>query len=431
MAEDKFLEAIDLFNAVDKVSEYFEDAQSRIGRCYFGQYELLKKEEDSKLEKLDPKKFAADKAAGAIQYPEGLKKLLDDAEAKLLAFIELTNQVKVEGLDQKQKRLKSMSITMYYLGRIYDEKNDPEKVLKYLEEFDVTYKDMPDMVLPATFLRLRASYLKRDSRGTMDMLRVLEETDNLLRTKQGRKKSHLYLVIGFQLAGKLCSELAAQAKVDGQMELAAELSDKAAEYLWRWIQASVLEKEGINPAEAVSKMDAVGIKQFQAGEYDKAALIYDTILKKFGANVSDKQKKELSIKLSDCYIKMENWEMAKVLLEELYKASPKVMVFIEKLVFVYDKYGDKFKKEHKENESHQEYNKALDLYGTLLKPPNPEKTEWWEWKVAVWKIMFKKGLFKDIVDQTVKIKALYPELGGAKTKKAIEDLEAQAKEKAR
>jgi hypothetical protein len=71
------------------------------------------------------------------------------------------------------------------------------------------------------------------------------------------------------------------------------------------------------------------------------------------------------------------------------------------------------------------------LYGKLVNPQQPDKREWWKWKLAVWEIMYKKGDYKDIVQQITKAKMMYPELGGKKTRAGIDDVFKRAKEKAR
>jgi len=434
MREDKFLEAVDLFARVDKISEFFEDAQSRIGRCFFGQYELLRKEHEDALQKSNPKKFAELKAADKLTPPEKALRYLKDSEAKLLGFIELTKTVPTTGLEHKSRRRKSLAITLFYLGRVFDERADFVNVLKYLEDFETKYKDIPDMVLPASFLRLRAFFLNKDGRGAEDMLRIVVSTDGQLRAqaKPPRKKVHIYVLIGYQLAGKLFSELSNKAKMDGETELAEEYSQKAADNLWKWIKndPKLLGGDNVDIARAFGKLDAVGIRLFKAGEYDRAAMIYDTILRKFSEGLSDKQARLASIKLGDCYTKMENWAQGQAIYEALFEKKPS-LVFIEKLVFIYTRFGDKLKKDRKEKEANQLYDKALALYGKLLKPPKPEKRDWWSWKLDVWNIMFKKGNFKEIVEQIKKIKMMYPELGGTKNRKGILEIEKQAKEKAR
>jgi tetratricopeptide (TPR) repeat protein len=433
MAEKSFMEAVTLFESVDKISEYFEDAQSRIGRCYFGHYEVLKNRHQEDLKKANLKEYERLRAANDLPVPDNAKKFLSDAEKKLLEYIELTKETKVEGLEQRTRRHKSLAVTLFFLGRVYDEKRDQDKVLKYLEEFETKFKDMPEMVLPASFLRLRAYFDRRDPRGSEDMVRLIESTDNQIRAKTKKKKVHIYTLIGFQLAGKLFSELSNKAKRDAANELADEYSEKAAEYLWKWIQNDPKLLGGgkdVDISQAYHRLDAVGIQLFKAGEFDKAAMVYDTILRKFGDQLAAKQSIDAKIKVGDCYVNMANWEQAKNVFEELNEMKPS-LVFIEKLVFIYDHYGDALRKDRKEKEAGGMWDNALGLYGKLLKPPKPDKREWWSWKLAVWEIMFKKGNFKDVVTQITKIKMMYPELGGAKTRKGIEAIFKKAKEKAR
>ncbi len=430
MAEGKFTEAIELFQGIDKSSDFYEDVQSKIGRCFFGLYETSRKEDEARFKSDDPLKYERDRAAGRIEVSESSRKHLEAAEMKLLEYVSITERNAPEDREHEVRRRNSMAVALFYLGRICDEKNDFEKVLKFLDEFETRFKDMPDLVMPASFLRLRAFFARENSRGVEDMCIVLKNIDSSLRDKQNRKKEHEYMTAGAQLAGKLFGDLAGRARMDGQMEAAAEYSEKAAKYLWDACQDLLQDWRDVNPAQAVAKLDAVGIRQFQARAFDKAALIYETILNNFSDVLSNRQRKEFKMKAGDCYIEMEDWEHAMRVFENLNKMSFNLQ-FAEKLVSVYEKYGDRLCRERKEKEAHAMYHSALDLYGVLLKDFDDSRQDCWVWKLGVWKIMFKKGLFRDIADQITRIKAMYPELGGPMTRDEIEKMLEQARERAR
>ncbi|MHC4597457.1 MAG: hypothetical protein ACYS47_00480 [Planctomycetota bacterium] len=421
----KFLEAVSAFMNVDKTSEFYETSLVGIGQAYFKEFSARKEEEEKKWLAIPVEKRPAE-----LKLSSSVTGYLDRAQQNLEAYIKITETKPVEGEDAIARRRTLFGYTYFFLARVYTEKEDWKKVVETLEGFEEEYKDKPDLVLTAVFLKLRAYYRQQRARLVEDMLRVMEDVDEALRPVEKRQKKHQYLIIGYQLAGAIYSEMAAEAKKKHEREAYQEYNEKAAEYLWIWLESSILADIGASaPGQVIGRLDAVGIKMFKAGEFQKAAQIYETILMKpqLATMLNEDQTIRFKRKIGDCYIELAMWEKALDVFKEVYEKK-KLAMFLEKLVLIYTKLGDKFSDAGDAQNANNNYDEALKLYNVVLGRDEPEKVQWWEWKLAVWNIMFKKGEYRRITKQITNASLLYPTLGGTKMKPLIEKLLDNAKE---
>jgi tetratricopeptide (TPR) repeat protein len=435
-AQDKlkagdYLGAIEDYRRVDPVSEYYEFALVGIGQAWFKEYERMKTDEVAKQTKAKP-----DLKAEQVVLPPETLAVLDKARESLEAYQKLAADKKVEGDEAEARRRLLNSLSTFFLGRVWDEKADWKKVLETLGSFEEKYKEDLNLVTTACFLRLRAHYQLKEARPAEDMLRLMEEADGKYRDKEEKEKGKRpkvsqYVIIGYQFVGNLYSDLAAKAKAAHEPEAYRENNEKSAEFLLRWIEADILGGENLDPSKAVGRLDAVGIKLFNAKNFDKASLLYDVILKKFGDGLDENQLVRYSRALGNCYMELKEWEKARDIYLELYEKK-KTPLYIESLVVIYTKLGDKYSDEGQVKKANETYDEALKLYTVIMREGDqPDKKSWWEQKLSVWNILYKKGEYSEVVMQVQNAELLYPTLGGPALKEAIKALQNKAKERAK
>lgn len=425
LRQGRNLEAVSQFMQVEKRSDFYETALVGIGQAYFKEYDRMKGEEEAAAAQKNKGVVPADfkPSSDALDY-------LGKSEQNFNEFIQLANTKTVEGDEAVNRRRTLFGYTYFFLGRIHSERHAWEKVLETLKGFEEDYKDKPDLVLTASFLKLQAFYKLGKAREVEDMLRVMEEVDDVIRSQdKSRTKRHQYVIMGYQYAGAIYGDLAAQAKKNHEPEAYQMYNEKAAMYLWTWVQNDILaDLESADPAQAVNRLDAVGIKQFKSEEYDKAAMIYKIILEKLGDVLNPDQQMRYKRAMGDCYMKQEKWDLALEIYKELYEANDKKLFFVENLVECYTKLGDRFRDAGDVPNANLNYDEALKLYQLIMRKDEPEKRQWWEWKYAVWSIMLSKGEAKDVVKQIQNAELLYPMMGGPDLKGKIKKLQDDAKE---
>jgi len=437
LRQGKFLEAIMSFQSVEKESDFYETALVGIGQAYFKEYNRRREEVLKKAEERGEEKPA--------EMPAEVMADLEKAKQSFQDFLALAESKPVEGDEALNRRRVLYAYTYFFLGRVYTEQEKWEKVLEVLEGFEEEYRDNLDLVLTSVFLKLQAYYRLGDARRVEDMLRIMEDVEEQVRaaSQDPGGKKHPYLINSYQLAGAIYGDLAAKAKAKHEIEAYREYNNKAAEYLWIWIESDILaEMDETNPAKIINRLDAVGIKLVNAGEHEKAALIYDTILSKLGDQLDEMQQIRFKRALGECWINLAEkemkakpdskeavhyWEKALNIFNPLYEERS-TFLFVEKLVEIYTKLGDCFHEIGDAEKATLNYDNALKLYDKLLTQDKPEQTQWWEWKYAVWKILKKKGEYKKVVDMVTNAELLYPTLGGKTLKKKIKDLQESAKE---
>jgi tetratricopeptide (TPR) repeat protein len=423
LRQEKYLDAVLSFQSVDPKSQFYETSLVGIGQAYFKEFSRRKAEEEAKIAKMPPEQRPA-----TLKLSASIKDFLEKSKASFEKFLQLAESKKVEGDEAESRRRVLHAYTYFFLSRVYTEKEEWPKVLEVLEGFEENYKDKLDLVLTAVFLKLQAYYRLKKPVMVEDMLRIMDEVDEQLKTKQGRKKKHTYLIIGYQLAGAIYGEMAMEAKKKLELEAYREYNNKAADYLWTWIENDILVDIGSgDPNEVLNKLDAVGIKMFKAKEFDKAVKIYESILAKLQTTLSPDQALRFQRKVGDCYIELGEWEKALDVYKGVYEAK-KAPMFLEKLVLIYTKLGDKFSDAGDAQNANLNYDEALKLYNVVLKQDEPEKPQWWRWKLAVWGIMFKKGEYKKVVKQITNAELLYPTLRGKGIRESIKKLQDNAKE---
>jgi tetratricopeptide (TPR) repeat protein len=425
LRQEKFLDAVTSFQAVDPASSFYETSLVGIGQAYFKEFARRKEEEDKKY-----KALPVEQRPAKLKLNSSITVNLERSEKSFQKYLKLAETKAVEGEDSVARRKTLFGYTYFFMARIHTEREQWKKVLEVLEEFEDNFKEKPDLVLTAVFLKMRAFYNLKKARSVEDMLRVMEDVDEVLRAKSRRKKKHQYLIIGYQLAGAIYGELAIEAKKQHERETYQEYNEKAAEYLWTWLENDILADIGAgDPSEAIGRLDAVGIKMFKAKEFEKAARIYDTILRKqeLSSKLSEDQTLRFKRKIGDCYIELGQWENALTIFTEVYEKK-KLAMFLEKLVLIYTRLGDTYSEAGDAQKANVNYDEALKLYNVVLGKDEPEKIQWWEWKLAVWSIMFKKGNYKRVTKQITNAELLYPRMGGPKVKDRIKKLLDNAKE---
>jgi tetratricopeptide (TPR) repeat protein len=396
MNEGRFLEAVDLLEAVDPASEYYPHALARLGRCHFKVFQQSR--------------------AGEAAAPA--RKHLARSEEALRTYLAFAgkNPSKPE---ESRRRTQSDALVRYYLARVLWEGSRTDEVLEILDGFEETYRRMKGTALSACFLKLRV-HCRRRSAG--DAERMVSEIRILAEPPEGEKPdpgARGTLLTALQMLGKLLSELATEEeKKSSGSELAVEYTAKAADALLRAAE--------MDSRPTFDKVDAAGVWLFRAKEFSKAAGLYEKILSGL-PGLSQEKRREAELKLADCHIRKKDWARAEPILTRLLGSSGNP-VLREKLVLVLHRFGDTLRNQQKMAAAHRCYDRALKLYRKTLDRLEKGSRKWFGPKLAMWQVLFHKGKYDKVVKQIHQVKSLYPDLGGPVSRGEILKLWARARE---
>ncbi|MHC5039002.1 MAG: tetratricopeptide repeat protein [Planctomycetota bacterium] len=416
-------EAIEAFQRLEKTSMYYPAACTGIGQAYFKIFE----KERAGLPKGKPSSRPGEKAATPVPSPR-LSGHLTRAEGAFREGLEAVSRRGEDTVLSPAKLKEVRACAVFYLGRIAKERADWAGVVDTLRGFEETHEEMPQLILPSAFIRLLAYIRMGDPRGVEEMVRVMEGVDERLAEKEGREMPHGTVLAGYRFAGRFFAGQADRFR-ERDPEAREEAARKAAEYLWLWVEGDLFPNLGkVAPDRGVQDLEAVGACLFKAGDVSKALRCYKTILKQWGRRLNGGKRSRFQRALGECHIRLNQWGEALDLFQRIYDAE-KSESLAEKLVQIRMELGDRSLLAGEPAKGHLHYDEALKLFALLLgKKDLPNSVRWWRWKFDVWRILFKKGRFKEIVNQIENAKGQYPSLGGPDLRARILDLQDKAKE---
>ncbi len=364
----KYAEAVAAYQKIDKQTEFYEEALSRIGICGYRKMRQLIDEAKGKIDD-------GARAAGR----EALKGLED-----YLAFV----KSKPASAADDEKRQELLSQVVYYQGSVYDRLEEADKVLEVLKDYETRFeKGIDPNLLGATLLlRLKANITFADKAAAggdaTEQKRRLDLAAAELELIK-RTKSDQYTGLANQRLGFAYVALGEKERTANNVEAARGLDRTAIKYLVPWAIGAATAK--------YDQLKFVAVRCYVLGtegdeeQIRNAIRLLEKIVEKYAADVEKDRnepdrKKAIDLKyfLAELLFKTEQWGKALTMLRDDYARNPDSLFAIRSLGRCYYEVGRAGKMDAKRYDSMilESRQEELGLLEAFKNQGDAKKKDW-------------------------------------------------------
>lgn len=321
--QDKFAQAISAYQAIPKTTEFYEEALSRIGICYYRQ---MKKQAEGQDELPSSARDSGRKALAAIdEYKAFIAKNKTNNEAS------------------QQRRAELLGRVIYYQGSVSDKLGDSKKVLEIFKDFERTHESAgTELVGAAILLRIKAfvdlSNAAAEAGNKEEQLKLLREAESEMLAMKRSAGNSRYMAFGNQRVG--FAWIAVADSMKGDTEGAKRFKRRAMNFLVPWaLQARNLKYDHLKFVALICYV--FGPQEGDAEFVQHATNLLDLAVRRFPDDVEKDKDVNMKALLAECYFKTEQWAKALSLLRAEYEANPRSLLALRSLGRCYYELGRK------------------------------------------------------------------------------------------
>ena len=320
-AVNQFRNLSKAYQSVKREADQYETALVYIAKCFYKAAEIgLKK---GGLDKQKP---------GTFEYPKEILSDLKRAEGYFKRYQQYASRSKVPEIDTQRvaRRRESMAQSIFYLGRVYWLWGNYKNAIENFEKLYKEYPEQAEMAAGAIFFLVR---LNMETGKLAEAESLIQEMEKSQSSKGATANTKRYQSFSYYLLGKeyekKAQELQEELEKIKDEEKRKEkeeryilYSEKAADGLLKWL----VRKDDATPKYydwVGSKLALLGKLFLDKEQESRAADYYRKAYPLFSQcldGFEDEQKRvEIRIKLTECAIKVKNWERAVYVFYPVYR----------------------------------------------------------------------------------------------------------------
>ncbi|MCU0723722.1 MAG: hypothetical protein MUC63_08925, partial [Planctomycetes bacterium] len=310
----------------------------------------------------------------------------------------------------------------FVLARVRAEQGSWGEAAACLDGFEGLAAVRPGLAAKAALLRVQAVARLRRAEGVESALASLDRAADAAAADEAADARRARAE-GRRLAGAFFAEEADAAADPAQ---ALERNRRAAALLVSWAKWLREEGAGRPPEEVARGLAAAGSRAAKAGAWEGAAECYEALARMEGPALPPAEALRARKALAECLAALGRWERAVEVLREV-RAADASEAAGDALANALFRLGEEREAAGDARSAARLFDEALGALDALLRDPDPGKRACWERKERVWRILLKRGAFREVVLQVTNAELLYPWLGGPELKSRILALREEAK----